>query len=328
MAVLDEVPGVKVQLLIKGRPVKEYENKHEQLKDDDDLQVCEPAPTITRYVESVTDEEFAIKVAIRKPYKMDCPALACDILMDGVTVRTRVLRKSRYETDGELKDCTIGTLHKYGENFYLKKFKFAEIKTSTDESKLDSIKADSRALSKIGEIVLRITKVTEDPVPVKRLEQPPHETNSIGEVHEKAQKGDSKSHGILLGAPKLTSESDTFKITRSKTPDALVAVFVFRYRSLKSLKELLIVQDPRGDKANMAQSQAGLDLDGLNEGQKDQMKQLLQNFLNENKAQTVESTSPSTPKVIRERARAHGNDTTCSAKKPKRERVEIDLTED
>lgn len=58
MAVIDTVPGVNVSIWIDGKPVKEYEDASEEA--DEPL----AAKTAVRYIESISDTEFAIHVSV------------------------------------------------------------------------------------------------------------------------------------------------------------------------------------------------------------------------------------------------------------------------
>ena len=58
MAVIDEVPGVEVSILIDGQPVEEYE--------DTDEKVNGPlaSKTVVKYIEVISDTEFTISFAV------------------------------------------------------------------------------------------------------------------------------------------------------------------------------------------------------------------------------------------------------------------------
>jgi hypothetical protein len=58
MAILESMPGAKVEIIVDGTPVQEY--------DDDNGPLL--SRQITKYIESQTGKEFAVKVTFARPF--------------------------------------------------------------------------------------------------------------------------------------------------------------------------------------------------------------------------------------------------------------------
>jgi len=63
MAILDEVPGLKVTVQIAGQDCTEYD-----ADEDGHPNSNESCPSITKYIECIDDAEFAIKIQINDQY--------------------------------------------------------------------------------------------------------------------------------------------------------------------------------------------------------------------------------------------------------------------
>jgi hypothetical protein len=88
MAILDDVPGLKVEVHVDGSALKEYD-------DDDGI----PQPKrVTKYIEAVTGASLKIKHHFTKPFPTN----------HGVTVRVRldgqIVRKPIYRAHSLLND--------------------------------------------------------------------------------------------------------------------------------------------------------------------------------------------------------------------------------
>jgi hypothetical protein len=53
-----------------------------------------PRKSISKYIESETDREFAIGLTISSLFKLDCPSLGFSLLIDGVRVAKTIFRGS------------------------------------------------------------------------------------------------------------------------------------------------------------------------------------------------------------------------------------------
>jgi hypothetical protein len=81
MAVHDDCPGLKAEILVDGKPLEEYAYEEEN----------ELPKTTTRYVECRSDSEFQIRTNFKPPFApMDIALLTW---LDGTSVSRRILRK-------------------------------------------------------------------------------------------------------------------------------------------------------------------------------------------------------------------------------------------
>jgi hypothetical protein len=69
MAVLPTIAGLEVQIYVDGQPLEEYSS--ETYGDLD----FTPANYCSKYVESATNKEFAIRMSTNQNYNWDSPAL-------------------------------------------------------------------------------------------------------------------------------------------------------------------------------------------------------------------------------------------------------------
>jgi hypothetical protein len=63
MAIFPGLPGVEVTILINGMAVWEYDDDDEVDFKPDELSQYQALKTISKYIESMTDEEFTIQVS-------------------------------------------------------------------------------------------------------------------------------------------------------------------------------------------------------------------------------------------------------------------------
>lgn len=125
-----------------GKPLKEYDNdEEEEMKPglDPEVMKYQAARTVTKYIESVSDQEFSIRLTLEPPFKMDCACLSIRIYIDGRNLITPLIQKSILKFSG---DCVATKFQRSIEGMQveapgnagrelLKKFKFAKIETST-----------------------------------------------------------------------------------------------------------------------------------------------------------------------------------------------------
>lgn len=123
MAILDEVPGIKVTVQVDGQDLTEFDDPHAA---DSDFKVDYECPVVSKYIESIEDAEFSIKLAIDH-----------DVYAWGRRFRSRCLI-GHAEIDGSWidspiihagdEDQVIDGLRSYSEaskEWYLRKLKFS-----------------------------------------------------------------------------------------------------------------------------------------------------------------------------------------------------------
>jgi hypothetical protein len=115
MAVLDYVPGVKVEIIVNGRPLQEYA--------DQDHGETSPT-TMTRFVEAQSGQEFAIRYTITRPFPKY--PVRFDILLDGQWVPGAYVDKK--DASGTSLTHLIEGFRSFdGDKAFLHKFFFSEL---------------------------------------------------------------------------------------------------------------------------------------------------------------------------------------------------------
>jgi hypothetical protein len=125
MAVIDSILGISVVVCVDEQALAEY--------DDNDYPTEPGSSMVSKYIQSDVLKEFAVRLAIKPPYTMNCPTLGFQIYVDGIKTREPLLRKAvlsrggghweslfhgiKYSTGGQQPDCI------------LRPFKFSEIQT-------------------------------------------------------------------------------------------------------------------------------------------------------------------------------------------------------
>lgn len=63
MAIFPDVAGVEVTVLMNGVAMKEYNDDEEVETNGDELSQYQTSKTVSKYIESETDQEFSIEVS-------------------------------------------------------------------------------------------------------------------------------------------------------------------------------------------------------------------------------------------------------------------------
>lgn len=129
MPFLDSVPGIEASIWIGNEKLEEYE--------DDEEEQLYGAKSTSRYIESKSDSEYGIRVAVDQSYYFDSETLVFDFSIDGKKlvsqvmaeqqhprVKNRLIKPGTMKCDG-VKEVIPG---KPGQAL-LRKFKFSKIET-------------------------------------------------------------------------------------------------------------------------------------------------------------------------------------------------------
>jgi hypothetical protein len=140
MAVLDAIPGLKVFICIDGKPLEEYDDDEEEEVEVTPIAEYQAAKTVRKYVESISDTEFSIKIMLETPFVMDYESLMAPIAIDGKHMLETVIVKERYPInirESRVVSAVSRIVPGIGirapgneEHELLQKFKFAKIDTS------------------------------------------------------------------------------------------------------------------------------------------------------------------------------------------------------
>ncbi|KAF4626757.1 hypothetical protein G7Y89_g11399 [Cudoniella acicularis] len=297
MAIHDRLPGVKVEILVDKEPLQEYtDDEVHTPAGPNDNGAQKAARTVSKYIEAVTGKEFQVRVTIDDTYKPDCPTLLANVFADGIHLVGRTMRSVK----GKMKQTQVvvdGVEHAItARRARLKPFIFSKITTTSDESNSVSIAKQAEQMAKIGEIKVEFhRKGYAKPVASRRVaNERPSEVNSPSKVHEKALKGEAKTHGTSLGHGRRATRlrSSTSKYLGNK--DLPLAIYTFKYRSkgfladsfacgnllillvAEALKALRIIErTPEPEMHVVSDSESNADLDDLDEEQKAEAKRFI-----------------------------------------------------
>ncbi|KAH8800992.1 hypothetical protein F5882DRAFT_457358 [Hyaloscypha sp. PMI_1271] len=334
MAVLDALEGIEVSICVDGQALHEY--------NDDDIEAQAEAvgahqasKTVSKYIEAATGKEFAIKLTVKSPYKMDCPTLSFSCRVDGMKVEKRILRETNYKSASGFESVVNGLRHVLGgvsERSSIKHFQFAEIKTTENNSKLSTVKDDAIRINGVGEISVWVFRKSKG-FRTGMINNLSFESNLEGEIHEKALKGQSKSHRTSLGTAQPAQPLKTWITEFLDGEDYPVGIFRFKYRSREALKSLLIIErspEPEQEQAgaNTPGPTPTVNNDGLDADMRRKVEEFKKSLLEAkgaSKLKAEDSNQTQTARVKRENT-DEGQGRKVN-KKPKY-KTTIDLTED
>ncbi|KAK5631836.1 hypothetical protein RRF57_007550 [Xylaria bambusicola] len=100
MAVIEDVPGIEVTVLVDRKKAIEYE-ADDELKRSLTKHAC---PTATKYIESINDASFSIRLDARRDYAWGYKkhALVFETDVDGDFISSKVLSSPKTKTiDGK-----------------------------------------------------------------------------------------------------------------------------------------------------------------------------------------------------------------------------------
>ncbi|PVH81478.1 hypothetical protein DL98DRAFT_369823, partial [Cadophora sp. DSE1049] len=113
--------------------------------------------------------------------------------------------------------------------------------SAMDDEKLRDVKEDAKRIGQVGEISIVFHRCSE-PTPVRSPgSQSEAGTTGTAAVHEKALKGQAKTHTTSLGPGLLVRKSHVSAV-HLDGEDYPQAIFKFKYRSRDALKSLLIIE--------------------------------------------------------------------------------------
>jgi len=142
MAVLATLPGIEVDILINGKLSQTYPNLDEIQVEHPDPLVAEhqAARTVARWVESVTDQNFSVRLRVGPPAgfkqdskkKMQYTKIGFHVFVDGVKVASAWCPRPWFKEQpaGAVWEQTIEGVIEGGtriRSYDLRKFRFAKI---------------------------------------------------------------------------------------------------------------------------------------------------------------------------------------------------------
>ena len=89
IAILDALPGIEITICTEGDPTRVYDTENAVVTHKDAAVAShQQNVTVTKYIESVTDQVFTIELEVQGLFKLDSPALAFEVYGDGNWIKT------------------------------------------------------------------------------------------------------------------------------------------------------------------------------------------------------------------------------------------------
>ncbi|EMR67008.1 hypothetical protein MGN70_000292 [Eutypa lata] len=246
MAILEDVPGIKVTIRVGGVNCTEYDDP-----DAEDEQTS--CSTSSKYIESVDDSEFSIHWEVNsdyawgpKPYLLDA-----DIYIDGHWLMGSVVSVARLSNiDGKCEVSNFGATRLCPEtgSWVVRKPKFSAVKIVEDTDQ-GRIERDHEVVKELANITVKISRVIDGSFNYSPNNQDTADTSF--ELAEKSLKGKAISHGTTFSTIGSSTQKPEFaKVRIIPEDDGPIAVFLFKYRSKEALKhELIIPRSPSPEPA-------------------------------------------------------------------------------
>ncbi|PQE06594.1 hypothetical protein CJF31_00009722 [Rutstroemia sp. NJR-2017a BVV2] len=273
-------PGLEVTVKIGGSSAVEYEDDEEIEVAPGPAGVHQAARTVSKYVEAVTGAEFSIKVSLSRIFKWDSPVLEVGLTVDGTWISgVLIFPKPDAEVCRELEGVhqppAVGS---HSREWTLKKLQFAQLEIkASGEMELETLKRDKNKAEKVGLIEVKVFRSainTYNNSPSK----PVNIDSSSMKFHEKALKGQAKSHAIGLSATTSSVAQTYCQTTKLDGVHFPLAIFRFKYRSKESLKQLLIMErTPEPEDTPIPEPAGEVDLNNLTAVQKERLQEFLRN---------------------------------------------------
>ncbi|TGO80941.1 hypothetical protein BPOR_1500g00020 [Botrytis porri] len=320
MVVLDKLPGLEVAVRVNGVQVQEYD-------DDEDVEIG-PGPsgehqasrTVSKYIEAIDGAEFSIICTLLPKLKFNAPNLRARVSVDGNYAQGRIITpedigRSPCKFEGPI------NFHPIGNRSTLQRYRFSELRISSEEGRLSSLKKDKVEAEKVGAIEIRIWRASKT-VPVQPV-HPQTVHSSSNTFHEKALKGQAKSHNVSY-SPETTIPAPRYvNAINLDGEDYPIAIYKFKYRSKECLKQLMIIErTPEPEDSPTPGPEPDIDLDNLTAGQKERLKAFLRN------EGIAAGRASNTPERKIKRERDNGEGSSNQARRKKCTTVVVDLTAD
>jgi hypothetical protein len=134
MAIAPFLPGISASILIAGIPIHEHPDLDEPSIEHFDPAVSkyQTSVLVSNYIESVTDNEFTIKLTLGLPHSRTMDSkVRFHITLDGIPVWISTAARPAVQRNGyEWEDEVEGVKEGKGQACTVRKFRFQEIKTS------------------------------------------------------------------------------------------------------------------------------------------------------------------------------------------------------
>lgn len=127
MAIIPQYPGLETSIISKGAPLAEYPAPIHS----ENSEALPDLAVVSKYIESVTNQEFTLSVAIKGPFVMTSTAVLVEVWVDGRRLHGTILTRNRFlKKGGQIGKLIKGIDISVGNQRKVRVFKFAKIETS------------------------------------------------------------------------------------------------------------------------------------------------------------------------------------------------------
>ncbi|KAI0535622.1 hypothetical protein GGR58DRAFT_529297 [Xylaria digitata] len=236
MAILTNLPGVQVTVQIASEDAKEYDAGEEE-QPPAEHPAC---PIVTKYIESIDDAQFVIKVTASSDYEWGYQnhALRATVNIDGNHISSKTISSPRESTISNKK-----AFCQQSQNWKKYELRFSAVSTIEDHHQ-ERLEGDLEAVKHLGLIRVTIDRC------IVRQSAPRTKRRSVHRIQkfeflEKSLKGKAISHGTSLSSLQIIQPPRTTHLTPLREDNGPIAVFNFLYRSRDALQQSLIIpRDP------------------------------------------------------------------------------------
>ena len=117
MAIVDEVPGLEIQIYVNGNPLREYVDQHAAVSE----------ATSESYIEVHSNSAFEIHYSFKAPFPVDRP-VSMIVTMDGKDIDEPLIRPCElYNQEGHV---SSGPISNDGRNWSTKSYRFSPLDIS------------------------------------------------------------------------------------------------------------------------------------------------------------------------------------------------------
>ncbi|CAN9269677.1 unnamed protein product [Alternaria alternata] len=175
MAIHNDYPGLTVQIICGGKPIEEHVYEADEEREE--------PKTTTRYIESQSNAEFAIKTTFRPPFApLDLNVV---VYLDGIKVDGLIVHKHQMLNETYVQSATKW---KEGQKWRASKFFFSDLNVVQEDSET-LVEKNLDALSQVGTISVVITPIL-SMLRERRPKGRKRELKEFGMIPEETVKGD------------------------------------------------------------------------------------------------------------------------------------------
>lgn len=128
MAIHHLVPQIEVEVIVDGRPLREYHGENDPVTQlDPQIKLHLENWTVTKYVEATTGKNFSIKMRVYKGLFCPAPQLSFWLYLDGCLVHKYVATRDQLENGWVVEDHGVSDVFQGHEMFSKYKFSGIEI---------------------------------------------------------------------------------------------------------------------------------------------------------------------------------------------------------